>query len=187
MYSSVYYHKTVRAAEVMAQGAVERIPGYPEAARPLLDGTDGDLLVALGVAGSRPAALASALRERRLHKRVVGWKRLARAEGEGLRRLARRPTERREREDALAERIGAPPGAVLFDLAGLDAREPRGADWAEVGVAEDGQIVHPFKPPSVWRSLAIRPPSVWSASLYVDPRFRVVAERLFGRRPATVL
>jgi HD superfamily phosphohydrolase len=187
MYSSVYYHKTVRAAEVMAQGAVERIPGYPEAARPLLDGTDGDLLVALGAAGGRPAALATALRERRLHKRVVGWKQLARAEGDALRRLARQPAERREREDTLADRIGAPPGAVLFDLAGLDAREPRGADWAEVGVAEDGQIVHPFKPPSVWRSLAIRPPSVWSASLYVDPRFRGVAERLFGRRPAGVL
>ncbi|HEV8050207.1 MAG TPA: HD domain-containing protein [Thermoplasmata archaeon] len=187
MYSSVYYHKTVRAAEVMAQGAVERVPGYPESARMLLDGTDGDLLVALGSAGGRPAALATALRERRLHKRVVGWKRLTRPESDGLRRLTRRPAERREREDALADRIGAPPGAVLFDLAGLDAREPRGADWAEVGVAEDGRIVHPFRPPSVWRSLAIRPPSVWSASLYVDPRFRAVAERRFGRRPAALL
>jgi HD superfamily phosphohydrolase len=187
MYSSVYYHKTVRAAEVMAQAAVERVPGYPDAARPLLDGTDGDLLVALASAGGRPAALGAGLRERRLHKRVVGWRRLTPSEREGLRRLVRRPGERREREDALADRIGAPPGAVLFDLAGLDAREPRGADWAEVGVSEDGKIVHPFRPPSVWRSLAIRPPSVWSASLYVDPRFRGVAERRLGRRAGALL
>ncbi|MCI4327185.1 MAG: HD domain-containing protein [Thermoplasmata archaeon] len=187
MYSSVYYHKTVRAAEVMAQAAVERVPGYPETARSLLDGTDGDLLVALQVAGGRSAALAQGLRERRLHKRVVGWKKLAPSERAGLRKLVRQPTVRREREDALADRIGAPPGAVLFDLAGLDAREPRGADWAEVGVAEDGRVVHPFRPPSVWRSLAIRPPSVWSASLYVEPRFRAVAERRFGRRAAALL
>jgi HD superfamily phosphohydrolase len=187
MYSSVYYHKTVRAAEVMAQAAVERVPGYPDAARELLDGTDGDLLVALRSAGGRSAVLAEGLRDRRLHKRVVGWKTLSPSERAGLRRLVRQPSVRREREDGLADRIGAPPGAVLFDLAGLDAREPRGADWAEVGVAEDGRIVHPFRPPSVWRSLAIRPPSVWSASLYVEPRFRAVAERRFGRRAAALL
>jgi HD superfamily phosphohydrolase len=187
MYSSVYYHKTVRAAEVMAQAAVERVPGYPDAARGLLDGTDGDLLVALRSAGGRSAVLAEGLRDRRLHKRVVGWKTLSPSERAGLRRLVRQPSVRREREDGLADRIGAPPGAVLFDLAGLDAREPRGADWAEVGVAEDGRIVHPFRPPSVWRSLAIRPPSVWSASLYVEPRFRAVAERRFGRRAAALL
>ena len=52
MYSSVYYHKTVRAAEVMAQAAVERLPGYPGTARPLLEGTDGDLLVALQSPGA---------------------------------------------------------------------------------------------------------------------------------------
>jgi HD superfamily phosphohydrolase len=187
MYSSVYYHKTVRAAEVMAQGAVERLPGYPEAARPLLDGTDADLLVGLGQAGGRPAAIGLALEERRLHKRVVGWKKLSRSERAGLRRLARRPAERRAREEELAERIGAPSGGVLLDLAGLDAREPKGEDWSEVGVAEDGRIVHPFRLPSVWRSLALRPPSVWSASVYVDPRFRTVAGRRLGRRAADLL
>lgn len=187
MYSSVYYHKTVRAAEVMAQAAVERLPGYPESARPLLDGTDADLLVGLRAAGGRPASLSVALLERRLHKRVVAWRRLTAAERAGLRKLARRPTERRAREDALAERLGAPPGAVLLDLAGLDAREPRGEDWSEVGVAEDGRIVHPFRLPSVWRALALRPPSVWSAAVYVDPRFRAAADRRLGRRAADLL
>lgn len=187
MYSSVYYHKTVRAAEVMAQGAVERLPGYPESARPMLDGSDADLLVGLRAAGGRPAVLALGLLERRLHKRVVGWRRLTNDERLGLRRLARRPEDRRAREEELADRIGAPSGAVLFDLAGLDAREPKGEDWSEVGVAEDGRIVHPFRQPSVWRALALRPPSVWSASVYVDPRFRGVAARRFGRRAADLL
>ena len=186
MYSSVYYHKTVRAAEVMAQGAVERprdTPDRPPASRG--DGR-GPPRRAPGRRG-RSAALGVGLRERRLHKRVVGWKRLTRPSGTGSASWSAAPVERRAREDALADRIGAPSGAVLFDLAGLDAREPRGADWAEVGVSEDGRVVHPFRPPSVWRSLAIRPPSVWSASLYVDPRFRAVAERRLGRRAAALL
>ena len=184
MYSSVYYHKTVRAAEVMAQAAVERLPGYPAAARPLLDGTDGDLLAALRSAGGRPAELGRGLLERRLHKRVVGWKSLSPEERRSLRSLARHPADRRAREDELSERIAAPPGSVLFDLAGLDARESTGADWSEVGVGGGGQVVYPFRPPSVWRSLAIRPPSVWAASLYVDPRFRADAERRLRRRAA---
>jgi uncharacterized protein len=187
MYSSVYYHKTVRAAEVMAQAAVERLPGYPETARPLLDGSDADLFVGLRSAGGRPAALGLGLLERRLHKRVVGWKRLRPEERVGLRRLVKHPADRRAREEELAEKIGAPAGGVLFDLAGLDAREPKGEDWSEVGVAEDGKIVHPFRLPSVWRSLALRPPSVWSASIYVDPRFRALAVRRFGRRAADLI
>ena len=70
MYSSVYYHKTVRAAEVMAQAAVERLPGYPDSARELFVGTDGDLFAVLDRAGGRPSVIARALRERRLFKRV---------------------------------------------------------------------------------------------------------------------
>ena len=187
MYSSVYYHKTVRAAEVMTQGAVERLPDYPASARALLDGTDGDLLVALRSAGGRPAALAAGLLERRLHKRVVGWRTLHADERRGLRALARNPPARRAREDELAERLGAPPGSVLFDLAGLDSREPKGTDWNEVGVAEGGRVVYPFRSPSLWRALARRPPSVWAASLYVDPRFREAARRRLGRRAAAFL
>ncbi|MCI4321425.1 MAG: HD domain-containing protein [Thermoplasmata archaeon] len=187
MYSSVYYHKTVRAAEVLTQGAVERIRGYPESARPLLAGTDADLLVALQQEGGRPAELVRGILERRLPKRLVGWKSLGAAERRGLVRLARDPAERRAREDELAEQIRAPPGAVLFDLSGLDRREAPGADWNEVGVEEDGKIVHPFRAPSVWRALALRPRSVWVAAVYVDERFRAGAARRFGRRAADLL
>ncbi len=51
MYSSVYFHKTVRAAEMMAQGAVERQPGYPDRAREQFAWTDGELLVRLADVG----------------------------------------------------------------------------------------------------------------------------------------
>ncbi len=57
MYSSVYYHKTVRAAEMMAQAAVERQSGYPATARGLFRVTDGELLVRLADGG--PATVSS--------------------------------------------------------------------------------------------------------------------------------
>ena len=42
MYSSVYFHKTVRSAEVMAQSALERLPEYPEVPHAVFGMTDGD-------------------------------------------------------------------------------------------------------------------------------------------------
>ncbi len=181
MYTSVYYHKTVRAAEVMAQAAVERGPGYPGSAAELFGLTDGDLLAELRRREGLSGRIVSMLLERRLYKRAFAARRVGPASLDRLRRLARHPVERRAAEDGLAERIGAPPGSLLLDLTGLDAREPAGSDWSEVGVLEGDRLTHPFRPPSVWRALALRPPTVWAASVYVDPRYRAAAERWFGR------
>ncbi len=181
MYSSVYYHKTVRAAEVMAQAAVERGPGFPEAAAELFGRTDGELLVELRRRGGLPERLVRMLLERDLYKRAYAARSVGPALRDRLRRLALRPSLRRETEDALAARLGAPPGTVLLDLTGLDAREPAGSDWSEVGVLEGDRLAHPFRPPSVWRALALRPPTLWAASVYVAPRYRAAAERWFGR------
>src|SRR5208282_1409803 len=74
MYSTVYYHKTVRAAEMMAQAAVERQPGFPDVAREQFRWTDGELMAGLcdqtGISGD----LAKALLARRLYKRAFGWR-----------------------------------------------------------------------------------------------------------------
>ena len=106
MYSSVYYHKTVRAAEVMAQAAVERLPGYPDSARELFVGTDGDLFAVLDRAGGRPSVIARALRERRLFKRVHVARRLSDSRRRGFARLVDDPALRRSAEDDVAARLG---------------------------------------------------------------------------------
>jgi uncharacterized protein len=171
MYSTVYYHKTVRSAEVMAEAAVARLPGYPESARPLFAGNDGGLFAALEASGGRSAALARALTERRLYRRVHAVRQLGPEERRRYRALARRPRERRRIEDALAERVGAPPGAVLLDLAGL--AEARGArsEWADLVVLEDGKETHPFDRDEPWRSMAGRPRAPWELAVYADRRF----------------
>ncbi|HEY6238886.1 MAG TPA: hypothetical protein VIZ68_06865, partial [Thermoplasmata archaeon] len=170
MYASVYYHKTVRAAEVMAQGALERTPGYPASAVELLAGTDADALVALRRSGGPSGRLVRAVLARRLVKRVHGWDVVDARSRRRFARLAREPAERRAVEDRLSARLGAPEGSVLLDLAGFGLRSSPESDWGEVGIVdEDDRVTHPFRAPSVWQTLAVRPPTRSLVSLYVEP------------------
>jgi hypothetical protein len=180
MYSTVYYHKTVRAAEMMAQAAVERVHGYPAEARPLFGLADGELLVRLRDAGGVSAVLTRRLVERRLYKRVFGRRSLDRSARSAWLRLLRAPPRRREFEDRLADRIGAPAGAVLVDLGGLVPRGRGVDDPGEIALILDGRLTRPFRSPGPWRTLALRSPSDWAVSIYVAPEHRVAAARRFA-------
>lgn len=185
MYASVYYHKTVRAAEVMAQAAVERLPGYPETARPLFSLTDGEMLMALERADGPARRLTQRLLLRRLHKRAHGWQTLTASERQGLSRLRTHPVERRAHEDAWAERLGGAAGDVTFDLAGLEVRDRGALDWSEVGLIERDHVAYPFRADGPWSAITQRPPTMWTASVYVAPELRAEARRrLTARSPA---
>ena len=181
MYNSVYYHKTVRAAETMLAGAVERLPGFPRAASELFSVTDGDLLVELDRAGGYPNEIGRALRERRLFKRVAGARTVSDARRVRLRRLDRSPVDRRSLEAELAGLLGAPDGSVLLDLAGLEPRPPGLPELRAIGVLEEGRITHPFAEAAHWRELLLRPPSRWALGVYVHPGWRRVAEERLPR------
>ncbi len=172
MYSTVYYHKTVRAAEMMAQAAVERSPGYPGEARPLFQLTDGELLARLRDARGPSARLVEALVERRLYKRSYALRRVPAGERRRWTRWAEAPAERRALEDAIAERLGGGPGTALVDVAGLVRREDVAEDWRTVGLVDDGSVRYPFREPGPWQVLADRPASDWAVSVYVAPRLR---------------
>ena len=177
MYASVYYHKTVRAAEVMAQAALERMPGFPGAARELLAATDADVIARLRGVEGPSGRLMRGLLARRLLKRAHGWSTVDDSLRRRFEQLARHPEERRAAEDRLSARLGAPEGSVLFDLAGLDARAAPESDWAEVGLVEDGEVSFPFRAPSVWQTVAVRPPTRSLVSLYVAPSAESNARR----------
>ncbi len=183
MYSSVYFHKTVRAAEIMAQAAVEHLPGYPVSAAAVLARTDADLLTTLASAGGIASRLGRALEERRLYKRAAAWRELPPAAIRSARRLWRRPGERRALEAALAEDVGAPDGSVLLDLAGVVEESVDGSDWSHVGIVEDDRVTYPFRAAGVWREIARRPRTPWRVAVYADPRVvRNVARRLARSR-----
>jgi uncharacterized protein len=186
MYSSVYFHKTVRAAEMMAQAAVERLPGYPTAARDLFRASDGELLVRLRDAGGVSAELARGLTERRLYKRAFGWRTVPGASRTRWRRLLADPPARRVLEDEAARAVGAPSGAVLFDLVGLVPRTDPDEDWSEVGLLTGDRVSYPFRGTSPWHTLANRAPSDWAVSVYAGRRFAGALARWLGRDPSSV-
>jgi len=186
MYSTVYFHKTVRAAEMMAQAAVERLPGYPDAARHLFRVNDGELLVRLAEAGGVSAELVAAITDRRLLKRAHGWRSVDPAARARWRRLLRRPPERRALEDEIAAHVGADPGHVLVDLAGLEPRGDPGDDWKDVGLSVDDRVTFPFRGPSPWRELATRPPADWAISVYADAKVRAPTARWLARDPSVL-
>ncbi|HLN51150.1 MAG TPA: HD domain-containing protein [Thermoplasmata archaeon] len=181
MYSTVYYHKTVRAAEMMAQSAVERMPGYPDGARALFGLNDGELLVRLSGAGGASAELTEGLLARRLFKRAHGWRTILAADRGPWRRLVRSPESRRHLEDEVAERVGAPRGSVLIDLAGLEAHAEPGEDWEGMGLLVGGRVTFPFRGPGPWQALANRAPADWAVNVYVAPRYRESVSRVFAR------
>jgi hypothetical protein len=113
MYRNVYWHHAVRSATAMFRRLVREAAaaGTLDPAR-LPEATDDALMHDLAAAD--PTGLATALRERRLHKRALE---IAPGDLEATvpawvwgdaRRLARA-------EDALAARAGLGPGAVLID------------------------------------------------------------------------
>lgn len=180
MYSSVYFHKTVRSAEVMAQSALERLPEYPDVPASVFAMTDGEFFAYLTAASPRSAEMVHCLRSRRLFKRALAWKDVPAGLSGPIRRLLARPVERRALEDLLAERLGLPPGSVLLDLAGFSSRAVA-SDWAEVGLLGDRHVTYPFRAPSVWRDLALRPPTAWKIGAYVPAGRRAVAEGRLDR------
>jgi uncharacterized protein len=182
MFSSVYFHKTVRSAEMMAQAAVERMVGYPESARPLFDRTDAELFADLEREGGFSAGLMRALRERRLYKRVRADRSVDGPVRGALTRLARRPSARRAWEDRLAAAVRAPPGHLLVDLTGLVEREPAGRDWARVALLEEERITYPFRGPGLWHEIVARPRNPWALAVYAHPRSAAAAGRLLARR-----
>ena len=177
MYASVYYHKTVRAAETMAQAAVERSTDF-EARSPIwVRATDGELLTRLEAEGGLPGALVRGLIERRLYKRIYsgpGPSDPGEAEA-----LTRGPA-RRAVEDAWAERAGAPAGAVLIDPAALLEHRRGHPEWAEVALAVDGRVDYPFRHSPAPRFWGDADPAVPEVAVYADRRW---LDRLRRRGP----
>jgi len=113
MYSSVYFHKTVRIAEQMLARAVERSEA------PIADiqkMVDHELLNWLVRQGPLQKEIALRLKYRKLYKRVLASDR---DELTGATRAVlasfKDPMERRRTEDRIARRAGLLPGQVILD------------------------------------------------------------------------
>lgn len=126
MFASVYYHKTVRIAELMLAKAVERLE--PEEVGSLFRMTDSSLLSNLASRGGYFREVATRIKYRKLFKKVYakavldipedGWDAI-----DELGQMDRR----RKLEEEIASRAGTEPGRVIIDVPSheLPISEPR--------------------------------------------------------------
>src|SRR6266704_3248123 len=160
MYSSVYFHKTVRIAEQMLARAVERSEAPIGELQKMVD---HELLGWLAHQGPLQREIALRLKYRKLYKRVVSYDRdeLTDAAREALSSF-KDAKERRRVEDRIARRAGLKPGEVIIDvpLPELLLSEPRIAK-TEVPIL-DGDSARAFSKVSpLGRALQIRQVVDW--------------------------
>jgi HD superfamily phosphohydrolase len=189
MYSSVYFHKTVRIAETMVSRAVERASAPIASIQKMVD---HELLGWLKDRGGFQAEVALRIKYRKLFKRAIAWgpDDLADDQREALRALADDRAARREAEDALARKAGVPPGGVIVDipLPELLVSEPRIASTDVTVVDEDGSAQRLSRLSPLARALQLRAVSDWVVMVACDPpaRGRVAKAApgiLFGALP----
>lgn len=160
MYSSVYFHKTVRIAEQMLARAVERSDASIGEVQKMVD---HELLNWLVHQGPFQREIALRLKYRKLYKRVLSYDRDELTEtARSVLSSFKDPHERRRVEDRIARRAGLKPGQVIVDvpLPELLLSEPRIAK-TEVPIL-DGDDAKPFSKVSpLGRALQLRQVVDW--------------------------
>jgi HD superfamily phosphohydrolase len=172
MYSSVYFHKTVRIAEQMVTRAVER-SSSPDM-RAVQKMVDAELLQWLVNEGGFQREIAIRIKYRKLYKRVWdrGREELTEQQRAALLALAE-PSKRRRAEDAVCQRAGLPEDRAIIDipLPELLISEPRIA-MTDVRVLDGDKVHYLRKLSPLGRALQARQVSDWVVMVAADPKFR---------------
>jgi HD superfamily phosphohydrolase len=160
MYSSVYFHKTVRIAEQMLARAVERSEAPIGDIQKMVD---HELLNWLMHQAPFQREIALRLKYRKLYKRVIASGRDELTEAtRGVVADYKDPAERKRAEDRIARHAGLKPGQVIIDvpLPELLLSEPRIAK-TEVPILDDGEVKPFSRVSSLGRALQIRQVVDW--------------------------
>jgi len=178
MYSSVYFHKTVRIAETMVSRAVERSKAPMASIQKMVD---HELLEWLKAQGGFQGEVALRIKYRKLYKRAIAWgsEDLSEPQREALRGLSEDRAARQDAEDALARKAGVEPGRVIIDipLPELLVSEPRIASTDVTVVDEDGTTTRLSRLSPLARALQLRSVSDWAVMVACDPAARTRVAR----------
>jgi HD superfamily phosphohydrolase len=185
MYSSVYFHKTVRIAELMLSKALEGFPG----AEPFefFRLTDAELMGLLQKSKPFQREIATRLKYRQLFKQAYA---LSPSDLDKLHRNMIHTLEkvqvRREKEHELEQALGIPPGHVIIDVPRpeLLRAEPR-IHKTDIGIVDNGELklLDDFTP--IAGAIRSRVTPDWVVMIITDEKYRdAVAQKaeqiLFG-------
>jgi HD superfamily phosphohydrolase len=178
MYSSVYFHKTVRIAELMLSKALENLEN-PEPFE-FFRMTDSEIMNSLKEMGSFQNEIITRLKYRRLFKQAyaVSFNDLDESEQTRLREFDTVEV-RRTKEQELEDAFGIPPGHVIVDVPHQELlrTEPR-LNKTDIGIYDNGTIrsLDEFTP--VAGAIRSRVAPDWALMVITDERYRdVVADR----------
>lgn len=174
MYSSVYFHRTVRIAEMMMTRAVERMEDLKETDLPRM--VDSELLQHLSAAGKFQKDMALRLKYRRLFKKAYTVPCIGLDEDDAA-RLAELgdAAYRRSVEDELARKAGVDEGYVIVDMPTKEVllSEPRMHKTDVLILDEERRKLQPLSKHSpLARALQYRMVPDWAVMVSTDARWR---------------
>jgi len=186
MYSSVYYHHTVRTAEVMLANAVDfviRGVSKREALR-LFTMNDAQLMVFLDSVGGFVSELVTRLRYRTLFKPVYVRPRTKLSEEEKKEYLEKfgRWSKIRKIQEEIAEEAGVEVGRVMIDVPVVDIiiSEPR-ISKVEMPVLSRGKLHNLAELSPLAEAIKQRQSPKFFLRVLADPRFEEQVERAAKR------
>ena len=162
MFSSVYFHKTVRISELMLAKAVELLG--EDDIQIIHSMTDASLLAYLVSRGGYFEEVATLIKYRRLYKKVFGV-RSTEVDQDGWDEVDRlgNVASRRSAEMEIAKRAGVDPGRVIIDVPSseLSISEPR-ISLTDIRVVDGGKVRMLPKISSIAASLQNRRAHEWA-------------------------
>ena len=172
MYSSVYFHKTVRIAELMLSKAIEMIPDIDPFE--FFRMTDDELIASSKKMGSYQFEIVTRLKYRKLFKQVYS-KSVTSLDEEHVEYVKKLEDVniRREKERELEDQVGIPRGHVIIDVPYQELRlsEPR-IDQADIMVVADEGVKNLDYFTPVASAIRSRPVPDWFVMIIADGKFR---------------
>jgi hypothetical protein len=172
MYSSVYFHKTVRIAELMLSKAIEMIDDKEPFE--FFKMTDAELINDLKKMESFQYEIAIRLKYRELFKQAyaASESNLDKKSINAIKRLDD-VKFRREKERELEELLSIPSGHVIIDVPfkELHQAEPR-IDQADIVIIDKNEIKTLDEYTPVAKAIRLRPIPDWTVMIVTDEKYR---------------
>jgi len=172
MYSSVYFHKTVRIAELMLSKAFEMIDNLEPFN--FFKMTDAELINNLKKMGTYQYEIATRLKYRKLFKQVYAVSRsnLDEAKINAVKSLEDM-NFRRKKEQELEESLNIPSGHVIIDVPfqELHQAEPR-IDQTDIAIVDDRSTKNLDEYTPIAKAIRLRPIPDWIVMIIADAKYR---------------
>ncbi|UCE38066.1 MAG: HD domain-containing protein [Thermoplasmata archaeon] len=177
MYTSVYFHKTVRIAELMLARAVELLD---EPLGEIHEMNDSELMARLKEHGGFQKEIASMLKFRKLFKRAFTLTKGQASDTEmRVIKELKEPKQRRKKEEEICRRAQVPNGYVIIDVPEkeLQISEPR-IRATNVKILDNDKLAPLSRFSPLARALEVREVYDWEIMVSSSPRYVTKVEKV---------